>query len=320
MMRVVLKLVSGSQAGRQIQLLKNQRLQVGSTARADFVVRGDQALAGQHFSLETDHQICRVRSLGENGTLVNGQPVELAVVRNGDEITAGHSKFRIEVEGDAAELPAAAQAEMASAAVPARPPRKTGDATYKLTTCDTGIFRYEGSSQAMPPAELAAALAAESPLYMIADNRRLQNPALEEVAEPKYLFDWLGASAPGVSPLIISPGDVPDPLPIIEKGWKKDGLVCVFATSEAGEMVQRLRGCARVSGDKVLGICWPSVLGYLLSHYRGELVPKLMQGLAAILIEDAAAAEVWAIYSTGSLEKPLDQLNLKAAVPSPAAP
>src|SRR5688572_29491128 len=136
-MRVVLEVIAGPLSGRRFHLMRNQRLEVGSTAKAEVCIRGDSNLSPQQFALETDQQVCRVHDLGLQGTtLVNGQPVESAVVREGDEIRAGLSRFIVHVEGDASHVPAERVPAKAVAPAARKPARKPGEAAYKSIVCD----------------------------------------------------------------------------------------------------------------------------------------------------------------------------------------
>ena len=313
-MRVVLEVVAGPLSGRRFHLMQNQRLEVGSTAKAEVCIRGDNGMAPQQFALEADRQVCRVQDLGRLGTtLVNGQPVESAVVREGDEIRAGQSRFIVHVEGDAANAPAERVPAKAAAPAARKPARKPGEAAYKSVVCDTGLTRYEGDVRSFPPAELAVALAAQFPPYLMADNRRLDLPALAAIKAPKFVFDWLGEAAVQCSPLIVAPGDVPDAAEVIAQGWNRDAVASFFAKEEGDAPVKCLRSAARVGGDRVMGICWPKILSYVLSHYQPDYVRKLMEPFACVLIEDPNLPDRWQLYSSASLEDQLQALGLSPA-------
>jgi hypothetical protein len=192
--------------------------------------------------------------------------------------------------------------------------RRSSEATYETVVCDTGLTRYAGDCRQFPPAELAGALAADSPLYLLADNRRLQDAALTSLPDPHYLFDWLGPSAAGLSPLVILPGEVADAPALIGRGWRRDGVIGFFA-KEAGEAaVQALRTGVRAGQDRVLGICWPTILFYLLNHYQPDFVNQLMAPFACILLEDPVAANRWQLFAAEPLDDRLQALGLKAPV------
>lgn len=307
-MRVVIEVVAGPLAGRKFHLVRNQRLEVGSTARADVCVRGDTQLAPQQFALETDQQVCRLQDISQLGnTLVNGQPVQSAVLRNGDEVAAGASRFIIHVEGDAKNAPVEVVAARPAAAAPPAA-RKSGSISYTSVTCDTGLIRYGGDCGHFPPAELAAALAGQFAPYLLADNRRLQDPSLKDLPQPRYLFDWLGEAAPQVSPLVLAPGEA-DLAGLVARGWRKDGLVALFAKEPGEAAIAALMKSARAGGDRVVGVCWPSILSYLLSHYHADFVKQLTDPFACIFLEDPAAAERWQLYAAEPLTDTLQALG-----------
>lgn len=308
-MRIVIEVVAGPLAGRRFHLVRNQRLEFGSTAQADVCVRGDSQLAPQQFALETDSQACRVRDLCRQGTtLLNGQAVELAIVRDGDEVQAGGSRFLIRVEGDAKNLP---QEVVAAKPAAGKIARRTANASYEKISCDTGLIRYSGLCTQFPPAELAVALAEQWPMYFLADNRRLQDDSLRTLAQPHYLFDWLGAAAPQLSPLVLLPGEVPEPAALIERGWRRDGVICFFAKEVSDSAFAALRRSARADGERVVGICWPSILSFLLSHYQPAFVKQLTEPFVCILLEDPVAADRWQLFAAESLSERLAAIGFQ---------
>jgi hypothetical protein len=116
--------------------------------------------------------------------------------------------------------------------------------------------------------------------------------------------------------LIIVPGELADPLPVIEEGWRKDGVICLFSKEPAEALVAKLRGSARSDGDRVLGICWPSVLGYLLSYYQADFVKQFLSGMDGVLLEDPKLADVWALYVPKRSDELLQKLGLRADTPT----
>jgi hypothetical protein len=73
-----------------------ESLVVGRTA--DCQVRiADRHLSRRHFRLAWNGSLCQLTDLGSaNGTWVNGQRIQEAILREGDEIAAGDSAFRID--------------------------------------------------------------------------------------------------------------------------------------------------------------------------------------------------------------------------------
>jgi hypothetical protein len=314
-MRVVIEVVAGPLAGRRYHLIRNQRLQIGSTADADVCVRGDSLLAPLHLQLETDYQVCRVRDLaGQGSTIVNGAPVELAIVRTGDQIKAGNSAFVLHIEGDVQEAPPEALPVLPVGAAGRSAPaaaKAGGEIGYKAVTCNTELTRYEVDARQFPPGALVAALQAEWPVVLVADNRRLHEAALEKLERPHYLFSWLGEAAKHVSPLVVLPGEVDDPAGMVARGWRRDGVVCFFAKEPDPSVAEKLQSAARASNNSVIGICWPSVLEQLLSHYRPDYVKQLIEPFRAVLVEDSTAHDCWHLFSAEPLDEKLQAIGLK---------
>jgi hypothetical protein len=145
-MRVVLEIHSGPSAGKKAWLRSGQRIVIGRTEGSECVIPHDGQLSGRHFAIECSIEKCLVRDLGSsNGTFLNGQKVEEAVVQGGDLIVAGQTTFAIRIEDAApiapplvlrpelvaqqsSALPAAALASMAlppkstTSPMPKRPP------------------------------------------------------------------------------------------------------------------------------------------------------------------------------------------------------
>mgnify|MGYP002623058951 CR=1 FL=1 len=98
-MRVVLEHQSGPVTTPQIWLISQQTATVGRTEAADFAVTGDAMISSRHFELSCVADACTIRDLNSrNGTFVNGERVEFAVLQEGDIVRAGQSSFVVHLE------------------------------------------------------------------------------------------------------------------------------------------------------------------------------------------------------------------------------
>lgn len=98
-MQIVLKINSGTLAGRKAWLTNGQSVRVGRTLDADFAVPDDPKLSGIHFLLRCDESRCVIRDLGSrNGTFVNGKKTDEFQLSNGDLVYAGTTTFHVEIE------------------------------------------------------------------------------------------------------------------------------------------------------------------------------------------------------------------------------
>ncbi|HTR96731.1 MAG TPA: FHA domain-containing protein [Candidatus Acidoferrales bacterium] len=79
----------------RLKLGKAPREEEGCEVRA----LADPYLSREHFAIERDADGWRVRDLAStNGTAVNGERVEDAALREGDELRAGTSVFQVRIE------------------------------------------------------------------------------------------------------------------------------------------------------------------------------------------------------------------------------
>jgi len=73
---------------------------------AQFVFPHDPQMSSRHFALECSPLGCVVRDLkSSNGTFVNNQRIDIATLRDGDEILAGQTLFRVRVDATASAPP-----------------------------------------------------------------------------------------------------------------------------------------------------------------------------------------------------------------------
>ena len=325
-MRVILEVISGPQAGNKMRLAAGQVLQVGRTEWADFAIASDNRMSSLHFSVEVTHSGCQLKDLGSsNGTWRNGEQVQSAILRGGDEILAGATTFRVHVEGDAADtasirstltgMPLSGPPAAVALAVRTQ---DTRSANYTAEPLATGLVLYRGQVAELSAGELASMLARGSSLYVILDFNRVDVPMPETTEQPDYLFDWMPAAALAMSsPVVLGPlTDAGKEL--VGQAWGEDALVCVVSKQEKPVLLAHLRALARAGSDGVLGYCWPSVLAPLLSFYQTSFVNRFMTGIDAILIEFADLPETWQIFARPDYSSVLDKVGLKKIAGEPA--
>ena len=94
-----LEIKNGPLAGRKISVAAGQTVTVGRTHRSNFPISHDTFLSGVHFALECDGTVCRLLDKqSANGTFVNGTRVTEVALRDGDDVAAGSTKFKVRVE------------------------------------------------------------------------------------------------------------------------------------------------------------------------------------------------------------------------------
>ena len=97
-MKLVLEVISGPLQGKQIEAKVGETVSIGRTPKASNPI-ADNFMSGAHFAVECDANGCRLRDLNSrNGTKLNGELVTEAVLKNGDQIYAGRTKFVVRIE------------------------------------------------------------------------------------------------------------------------------------------------------------------------------------------------------------------------------
>jgi len=100
-MRVTLTVLAGPNVGHVVECDRHDGFVVGRSKRTTArLPHKDGFLSRYHFLLEVNPPLCRVVDLdSHNGTFVNGGKVAAADLYDGDILKAGHTAFRIGIEG-----------------------------------------------------------------------------------------------------------------------------------------------------------------------------------------------------------------------------
>ena len=115
--RLRVTIIAGPGSGEFFLDAPGESLIVGRTADCQIRI-ADQQLSRRHFRLAWNETVCQLTDLGStNGTWINGQRIQEAILREGDEIAAGDSAFRI----DRVEEPLATASAASHPAAPAGP-------------------------------------------------------------------------------------------------------------------------------------------------------------------------------------------------------
>jgi pSer/pThr/pTyr-binding forkhead associated (FHA) protein len=108
-MRLVLEIISGPNTGQKIIAQAGESVTIGRTPKAQVELE-DTFMSGQHFAIECMGGACGVRDLkSRNGTRVNGVPVKVEVLKDGDKISAGQTDFMVRIDADESADQAATQ-------------------------------------------------------------------------------------------------------------------------------------------------------------------------------------------------------------------
>ncbi len=93
---MILEIIEGPERGRREILREGETVSLGRTGIAMRTFAEDAGMSALHLVLSLNAGTLRMRNHSQtNGTLVNGQRVEAAVLQSGDTIGAGGTLFRV---------------------------------------------------------------------------------------------------------------------------------------------------------------------------------------------------------------------------------
>lgn len=120
--RLRIRIIAGPGWGQFFLDAPGESLIVGRAEDCQIAI-DDQRLSRRHFRLAWDGAVCQLTDLGStNGTWVNGQRIQEAILRDSDEITAGDSLFCIDGIGESLELLSGATPQPVMSSEPTKPP------------------------------------------------------------------------------------------------------------------------------------------------------------------------------------------------------
>src|SRR5436190_20186616 len=99
-MRITLTVTAGPHQGKVFSFEGHDTFIVGRSPRARFrLPRDDKYFSRYHFMVEANPPLCRLVDLkSRNGTYVNGERVEKADLKDGDQIQGGRTVLQVSVD------------------------------------------------------------------------------------------------------------------------------------------------------------------------------------------------------------------------------
>lgn len=130
-MQVTLTVISGPHQGREFSFEEHSSFIAGRSKKAQFrLPQKDEFFSRIHFLVELNPPLCRILDLGSrNGTLVNGQPIKTAELKEGDLIEAGETVIRVAIIRSPDEIVAESSSKPADHAHQSGPEILSGDET-----------------------------------------------------------------------------------------------------------------------------------------------------------------------------------------------
>ncbi len=266
-MKAVIEITSGEFSGRRLSLRPPERLSIGRTSLADYAIPSDGQLSSVHFEIELIEQVAILRDRGSrNGTLVNNQQIADCQLKSGDEIRAGNTTFRVEIEGRLPQSPAENAANpKADSGRHVVPP---GSPAQPLSTSASGIessYPFVAALGDDEPAVTAAALEAAAwtrQTWLLEYCRRqAAQPSPERIlchamfavlAEPSdlaSLYATVSTTSLGARRMqIVGKFGHPGLLPFLIEHFENDDQRTAV---EAGKAFEKITGCSIESDVRV---------------------------------------------------------------------
>ncbi len=231
-MAVVLEILDGPLAGRTVELAPGESVSVGRTAKSQLMLPHDNFLSGLHFLVEFTAQGVVLRDCNSsNGTWVNGDRVTERPLADGDQVSAGQTRFRVFSQS-------AEEADRRSSTVLFAVPKFQEQ---------TGIHSVE--SLTFPPEQqrlLEYLKQLPAPLYALLNAGIEQHVPhfLMGSGEPfQYLSEGLGLDTlqpPAVYLVHFTPSSALLPR-LIREGWGKHWITFLTCSHPLEELVHHLR-------------------------------------------------------------------------------
>jgi hypothetical protein len=292
----------------------------GQGDRADFPVSGD-GIAAVHFAIESDGQLVWVHRLADTTApvLVNEKPVEKAELRNGDTVTAGNTKVRIQIQGRNRDKPV-------QKTPPPAPPRvATPQSQIVPRDLPTGLTMYHDPGLGTSLATVLELLQLRFAPLLIANFR------LAGVNPPDWIAanDDLLAAAPAEvtdqhSLHLLAAEDIPLPdgnlSPLDSRGPQRAALLELYHQLRPhAAAILAFAKASKSDVTKSIGFrrgfyCSADSLEMFLARGSRELARSLVDGMHAILIARNGDLH-WTLYANPTLAPTPAEVGLAAKPP-----
>lgn len=277
--QVVLEVSSDGADVSKHWIKPGQSAHVGRSSQCDHSFPQDHLMSTRHFVLECGDRVCELRDLNSsNGTFVDGQRISTVIVRDGQSVVAGKTKFGIRINyalgGNSA----------AMSDVPC----------YVAARQESGALAFELGPHSLNCVEIIRLISDLSRLYLIVAPKRVTE--IPDCVESTYLCNWLPTEvASRLSPIVLASAENSVLRELVQDHWGQDRLFCVFSQCESEEAVAHLAIVARgqEARDQVpveahmFGSGSPSRLGPLLANCDPGFAAFVFSKLDAVLLETA---------------------------------
>ncbi|HMF54941.1 MAG TPA: DUF4123 domain-containing protein [Pyrinomonadaceae bacterium] len=306
-MRLILEVVTGTLAGNKIVAEEHSVVRIGRTNKAD-VATQDTFMSREHFSIECDGKVCRLRDLSSrNGTEVNDEIVTDVVLKEGDRVHAGHTDFIVHIETGAEEAEQPVPKELADTIPPAPPDEQQAEDRRETVKYGALPVELQPSEQVTPSIAAVQPPSAEAEVKRESSDdaqvsKKLAQPPAPEPVEPEPVAPHPPA------PQIVRPAPTQEDM--------EQSLASYEAATPAGRLLHILRRQPEPLMALLDGAHEPTVLDLLRSSgeefqslYRDEKNAKVAPYLVSLPPKSLLLKRMtregwgkgWGVYLTCSL-------------------
>lgn len=284
-MRVVLEILDGPLAGRTVELAAGESVSVGRTAKSQLMLPHDNFLSGLHFLVESTAGGVVLRDCNSsNGTWVNGERVTERPLADGDQVSAGQTRFRVYSE-------AAEEADRRSSTVLFAVPKfqeQTGVHSVEslaFSPEQQRLLEYLRQLPAPLYALLNAGIEQHVPHFLMGSGEPFQflsdGLAMEQMQPPPvYLVQFMPSSA-------LLPR-------LVKEGWGKPWITFLTCSHPLEELATHLRNLLLVSTVDGRPFYFryydPRLLQLLLPMFTPPELSQFFGPMHTLLIADPADA------------------------------
>jgi hypothetical protein len=239
-MLAILEIQGPDSEGRKMWLGSGETIRIGRTELADVALPSDRTLAPVHFSLTCTNDQCSAKSMDGSPIWLNGRNTDECVLRNGDVLQAGRTRFIVTIEGAADAL-----SVVDDGVTPiARPDSQveTAESTYcEVQRTATGASMYRFPEDKASVGATLGRLREAAFLHVIADR---ESPWLATDRSRSPLFHWLPNRLISASPdVVLDLGSGEESM--VEHAIADRECTFVLAPVTGDELLEHLRLAAR---------------------------------------------------------------------------
>lgn len=296
-MLAIIDIEGAGSTGRKVWIATGEKVRIGRTEEADVALPMDRALASVHFSVSCTAAECQFAGTADHELWLNGELASQGVLRTGDVLTAGGTRFTVTLEGvpsppEAKDNDAASDAssddasnESPSLLAVRRSSPLAGDGRAVSERAESGVYLTHIPDEEAAQRVLRRLLDASGALHAIVSNKpRDSSPELTRAP----LFDWLSPRHVHASPDVLLDLTLDNPSLTIGPA-AHPSTVMVASAAKGGELLEHLRLVARGQTSREDLPCPEHMLLDFAPESIAEILPIIAADFATFIFSKVTA-------------------------------